>query len=281
MRWLLAGLFCIGFVCHSHAQDIKVNAKLDKSSILLGDQTVLRLSAEVPAKAPVSFPLLGDTLSAKVQIISVGKTDTVIDKNHPEVRQLSRAYTITSFDAGVQMVPSLVFQSGGKAYATEALPLEVKEVKVDTTKGYYDIKQPLTVTYTFMDWLRDEWPVLVAGIVALFVLLALWYYFRKIRKTKPAVAKPEVIVPAHVLALEQLTALRNKKLWQAGELKTYYSELTDILRSYLEKRYLINAQEQTSDEILSSLKTADISTEGSTALREILLLADLVKFAKA
>ncbi|MES2456994.1 MAG: hypothetical protein V4594_15680, partial [Bacteroidota bacterium] len=62
MRGLLAGLFCIGFVCQSHAQDIKVNAKLDKSSILLGDQTVLRLTAEIPAKGSVSFPLLADTL---------------------------------------------------------------------------------------------------------------------------------------------------------------------------------------------------------------------------
>jgi hypothetical protein len=277
--WLM--VLCLGTVYQGQAQDIKVNARLDKTSILLGDQTVLYLSAELPSNGMVSFPLLADTLSAKVQIVSAGKTDTLTDKNRPGLKLISRSYVITSFDPGLQMVPALVFQSGGKNYATEALPLEVKAVAVDTTKAIYDIKQPLAVSYTFMDWLRDNWHWVIAGGVVLLVLFGLWYYLRKIRKPRPVAEKRVPLVPLHVTALEQLAALKEKKLWQQGEVKAYYSELTDIIRIYLEKRYLISAQEQTSEEILSGLKAVKMPEESRNSLKEMLLLADLVKFAKA
>ncbi|HMI01244.1 MAG TPA: hypothetical protein VK541_02105 [Pedobacter sp.] len=277
--WLM--VLCLGTAYQGQAQDIKVNARLDKTSILLGDQTVLHLSAELPANGTVSFPLLADTLSAKVQIVSAGRADTLTDKNKPGLKLISRSYVITSFDPGLQMVPALVFQSGGKNFTTEALPLEVKAVAVDTTKAIYDIKQPLAVSYTFMDWLRDNWHWVAAGLAVLLVLFGLWYYFRKIRKPKPVAEKRLPLVPLHVTALEQLAALKEKKLWQQGEVKAYYSELTDIIRLYLEKRYLISAQEQTSEEILSGLKAVKMPAESRNSLKETLLLADLVKFAKA
>jgi hypothetical protein len=274
-------LLCFGVIAQAQGQAVKVSAKLDKTSILLGDQTVLRLSAELPAKTALSFPLLADTLSAKVQIVSAGKTDTITDPAKPGILMISKGYVITSFDAGLQMVPSLIFESGGQKYATEALPLEVKEVKVDTTKAIYDIKQPLSVSYTFLDWLRDEWLRIVLAFVGLAALAGAWYYYKKVIKQKPVVKKAEPLVPAHKIALDQLNALRDKKLWQQGKVKGYYSEMTDIVRIYLEKRYQIHAQEQTSDEILTALKGMKLSAESRASLKEILLLADLVKFAKA
>jgi len=280
---LLVLLLLFAVVFRGGAQNIKVNARLDTGVILLGDQTVLRLSAELPKGTPVIFPLLGDTLSAKVQIVSAGRTDTLPDQHDPAVLRISRAYTVTSFDPGMQVVPALVFQSGGKTYATEALPLEVQSVKVDTTKAIYDIKQPLAVSYTFLDWLKDHWHWVVIGLMVLLVLLGAWFYFRKIRKPKPVVLKPEPLRPAHVKALELLDVLEQKKLWQQGQVKAYYIELTDIVRDYLEQRYGIHALEQTTDEILSSLSdraAADLSADSRNVLKELLLLADLVKFAK-
>ena len=271
---------CLGIAIPGRAQEVKVSAKLDKTTIVLGDQTVLRLSAEVPLKGNVVFPLLADTLSAKVQIVAAGVPDTLVDQNRPEIRVISRAYTITSFDAGLQMVPALVFSSDGKDYLTDALPLDVKSVSVDTTKAIYDIKQPLGVSYTFWDWLRDQWYWLVLAVLLLAALLGTWYYFRKVKKPAPVVVKAAPAVPFHVRAIDQLNALRDRKLWQQGEVKAYYSELTDILRAYLEKRYKINALEQTSDEILAALRSVAIPAGGMKELKEILLLADLVKFAK-
>lgn len=263
------------------AQEVKVNAKLDKSTIALGDQTILRLSVEGAEKSVVRFPLLSDTLSSKIQIVEIGKIDTLRDQNDPSRYTISRQYTITSFDPGLQMIPELSFESKDGSLKTDALPLQVNSVTVDTTKAIYDIKQPLAVSYTFMDWLRDNWHWLVIGSVVVLFIIGLVYYFKKRKKTEPVITKPKVVVPPHIIAFEKLNALKEQKLWQQDQVKQYHSELTDIIRVFLEKRFKISAQEQTSEEILSGLKDVELSEVNRNQLRQMLLLADLVKFAKA
>lgn len=263
------------------AQEIKVNAKLDKPIIALGDQTVLRLSANLPVKGQVEFPVLSDTISAKVQIVEIGKTDTIADPQNPGMHTISRQYTITSFDAGMHVIPAFVFKTQTGSFNTLSIPLEVKSVAVDTTKAIYDIKQPIAVRYSFMDWLRDNWHWLLLGLLVVLVLVGIWFYFKKIRKVKPVVVKEfKPAIPADVAALDKLQTLRNQKLWQQDQVKQYHSELSDIVREYLEKRYRINAMEQTSDEILSGLKHMEMDGQNRNLLRQILILADLVKFAK-
>jgi len=283
MKYLKISLLVIltAFYLKSNAQNIKVEAKLEKSSMMMGDQTVLHLIASLPIKDAIDFPSLIDTISSKVQIVKMGKTDTVADKSNPALHTITRNYTITSFDPGLQMVPSLTFKSKAGNFSTNALPLQVNAVKVDTTKGVYDIKEPLAVKYSWMDWIRDNGIVLGLGALAVLVLTALIWYFTKRRKVKPVVNIPEKPkVPAHQLALEKLHALNAQKLWQQDEMKRYYSELTDIIREYLEKRYQIHAMEQTTDEIFKSLKHRNILGIEKDKLKQILVLADLVKFAK-
>ncbi|WP_276088710.1 hypothetical protein [Pedobacter sp. JY14-1] len=280
MRWgALLGFFLV-VALGGQAQEVKVAAKLDKASILMGDQTVLRLTASVPKGTELSFPLLTDTLSSKVLVVLAGPTDTTVDKSG--ARLLSRSYVITAFEPGVQVVPAQTFRSGDKTFTTEALPLEVKGVAVDTTKAIYDIKQPISVSYTFIDWLRDNWHWLVIGLAVFALLVVFWLYRKKLMREKPVVVqKAEPEKPAHELALEQLQALDGRNLWQQGEVKGYYIELTDIIRLYVERRYGIHAQEQTTDEILKSLEGKELPGASRTSLRELLVQADLVKFAKA
>jgi LPXTG-motif cell wall-anchored protein len=274
---------CLGlFFSGSYAQQVKVSAKLDKTSILLGDQTVLRLSATLPAKDHINFPVLSDTLSAKVQIVEQGRADTVKDQNNPALRTITRQYTITSFEAGVQVIPSLTFESTTGKLQTDPLPLQVQEVKVDTTKAIYDIKQPIAVSYGLMDWLRDNWYWVLAGVLLIAAAAALWFYFRKRKKPEFVVIEaPKPVVPPHVLALEKLHSLKDKKLWQQDQAKQYHIELTDIVREFLEQRYQIRAMEQTSEEIFASLRPLELSEQNRNRLRQMLMLADLVKFAKA
>jgi len=276
----LLGFLLVLFAFCGYAQEVKVAAKLEKASILMGDQTVLRLNASVPKGTELSFPLLADTLSSKVLIVSAGRTDTAMDKGG--ARLLSRSYVITAFEPGVQVVPALTFRSGDKTFATEALPLEVKGVAVDTTKAVYDIKQPMVVSYTMIDWLQDNWHWLVIGLAILVLLVVSWIYRKKLMREKPVVVqKAEPEKPAHERALEQLKVLDGRNLWQQGEVKGYYIELTEIIRLYLERRYGIHAQEQTTDEILKSLEGKELPGASRTSLRELLVQADLVKFAKA
>ena len=122
-------------------------------------------------------------------------------------------------------------------------------------------------------------------IVGIAVLLGLIYwiytrYFNNKEIVQNQVVEEIYIVP-HEVALEKLQELQAKKLWQKGNIKLYQSELTHIIREYLEGRYDIAALESTTDEIIESLSEALKSNEDVVSLKRILQVADLVKFAKA
>lgn len=275
-------LFILILTLPSIAQDVKVSAKLDKTTIALGDQTILRLSVIAPVKSIVTFPMLTDTITSKIQIVESGTSDTLVDANNPSLQTLNRTYTITSFEAGLHMIPGFTFKTKDGELKTEALPLEVSAVQVDTTKAIFDIKQPLAVSYSFFDWLRDNWYWLAGAVVMLGLLVYLVYYLKKRKVIVPEVQQPKKPeLPLHVETLNKLNSLKERKIWELDRVKEYHVELTDILREYLEKRYGINAPEQTSDEIFESTRNLEIDEQSRGKLRQVLVLADLVKFAKA
>jgi hypothetical protein len=122
-----------------------------------------------------------------------------------------------------------------------------------------------------------------AGIVLLVAALAFAVYYFLIRKKKKvpvAISRLKPTLPPDVAALEAFETLRMKKLWQSGRIKEYYSEMTDIVREYIELRYPVRALEMTSDEIATALRKANIDREAQDKLNSTLTLADLVKFAK-
>ena len=278
---LVSLLFLTCFYLKAGAQNIQADAKLEQSTIRIGDQTFLHLSVHQPGTARVNFPQLTDTLTSKILIVKAGKLDTIIDKNDPKSITVNKDYTITCFDEGTYTIPTLAFNVNGGILKTNELTLQVATVKVDTTKGIYDIKQTLAVTYTFLDWLKDNWYWFTLGIVVVLgIIAAIWYYRKRPVTEKPVIKITAPQLPPHEIALNKLAELKEKKLWQQDEFKAYHSELTDILREYLEQRYLIKAHEKTTAEIIGSLRRLIISDENKNNLQQILTLADLVKFAK-
>ncbi len=130
--------------------------------------------------------------------------------------------------------------------------------------------------------LSDYWLYLVA-LLLLLAIAAYMYYRKKYKKEKVEIAtpEPEVVIPAHIIALEALKNLELQQLWQQGLIKEYQTELTSIIRSYIERRYLVHAQKMTTEELVFALKPTSLSEEHKSELRQILNVADLVKFAKA
>ena len=104
---------------------------------------------------------------------------------------------------------------------------------------------------------------------------------RKPTEPKPTIPKPQEIIPASTIAIEKLQKLRDGKIWEQGKIKEYQSELTYVIREYLENRYNINALENTTIEINQDLKKLNLKESLTTDLQNILQVADLVKFAKA
>ncbi len=269
-----------------YAQDVQVTARIDSTSILIGNQTQLRLIAAYDVKngePKILWPNISDSIISKIEVISKSNIKTVIvDSNHPTVRQQIQDIIISGYDSGYYAIPPFSFVVNGDTghpKLTEAMMLQVMTVHVDTSKAYKDIKGPMQVRFSWMDYLN----YILLGLVGLVLIAVLIWFIVKSSKKKGAVViieKPKVIIPPHVKALEDLEKLSLKKLWQEGKIKEYYTGITDILREYLYGRYGISAQEMTSDEIMQALKRKDIDEAMKAKLREILVLADLVKFAK-
>ncbi|HEY4197490.1 MAG TPA: hypothetical protein VGM63_18245 [Mucilaginibacter sp.] len=271
-------LFLACFCCKAQAQNIQVETSLDKASMPIGAQTVLHVSAHIPAKSVISFPLLKDSIG-KIKIVKGPKADTTVDKNNAGSKTITHNYTITSFDTGVYIIPQLEFHSNSGVLETTPLTLHIRGILVDTTKSFYDIKQPFVVSYNFWDWLKDHWVLVLIILAGIGLVIGVIYYLKN-RPEKVIIKKAAPILSADVIAINKLYELRDKKLWQQDQIKLYYIELTDILREYLEARYRIQAHEQTTADILAALKKQVIPADARNSLKQLLTLADLVKFAK-
>ncbi|MEO6978859.1 MAG: hypothetical protein ABI113_10795, partial [Mucilaginibacter sp.] len=223
-NFLVLIVSAIGLSFNASAQNITAEAKLDQPTIRIGDQTNLRLIVHQPVKEKVNFPKLVDSISGKVQIVG-SKLDTVLDKNDRNQATVTQTFTITSFDQGSYTIPSYAIGSSAGILKTNELTLMVQTVQVDTTKAIYDIKQPLAVSYTFFDWLKDHWIWVVLGLAIVAGIFYLIWYLRKRPKVKKTIVEIKPDVPPHAIAINQLQQLRDKKLWQQGAVKEYHSEL--------------------------------------------------------
>jgi hypothetical protein len=155
--------------------------------------------------------------------------------------------------------------------------MRVKIAPPDTVSKIFDIVKPYKAPLTageVLPWL----------LLFLMLCAGTWYLIRYIKKLrmKRTGEVPDVIPdPAHVIAFRQLEHLKEEKLWERGELKAYYTRLTEIARLYLENRYNIYSLELTTVETLAELKRAGFKEDESyRKIRTVLTGADLVKFAK-
>jgi hypothetical protein len=275
---LFAFLLLTGFCFKARAQYIKVESQADRLSMPIGDQTILHVSASMPLKTDITFPEIVDSIG-KIKIVKSLKADTVVDKNNPNLETISHSYTITSFDTGVYVLPQFTFHTKTGDIKTGTITLQIKSVPVDTTKAFYDIKEPLAVSYNLWDWLKDHWVIVSIILAIILIVLGIIYYIKNKPKTVEQVEAARVYTIDEI-AIIKLNELNDKKLWQQGDIKLYHIELTEILRDYLEKRYNVQAHEQTTDQIFDGLKSKGLTKESSNILLQILKLADLVKFAK-
>ena len=255
--------------------------KPEKNSILIGDQVNIELTLTAPAGSLVQWPLLTDTLAQSIEILRKTGIDTVSSDNARFT--LKQNLTVTSFDSGSYVIRPIIFkysQKGDTAtYFTETLPvtIDVQTIQTDQKADIKPIKPPLKAPVTFRELL--PWIGLVLILVALSALI--YYYLKTKKQVKPVVtSRLNATIPPYEAAIEALDSLRLKKLWQSGRVKEYYSEMTDIVREYIELRYPVRALEMTTGEIQSAIRQTDINTSAREKLVKVLTLADLVKFAK-
>lgn len=268
-------------VCGLKAQQIEAWSSLDSNAIMIGDQVKYEIGITVPGDEIVTWPLLVDTVTSNIEILKRSLIDTTFSDSNMLLKQ---QFTITSFDSGYFTIPAVDFKfrnindSNYFISSTGILFLQVYVPEVDTASAFKPLIGPIKEPYTFKELL----PLIIGISVAIILIALLIYYIVKRKKRQPVFKrKIKPALPAHILAINKLEELRHNKVWQSGQLKKYYSELTDIIREYMVNRYHFDAPEMTSYEILTKLREFEINKEVMSKLDSVLFLSDMVKFAKA
>lgn len=261
------------------AQDnATVSARLDATTITVGDQA--RLFIEVKQKqgtARLQWAMIPDTFNT-LEVVERGKIDT---QQNGAITTYKQKLLITGFDSGSFQIPSFQFAvipNNGMPYTlqTDSFNLLVNTVAVDTSKPFRPIKSIIVVKNTWQDYIG--WIIGLAIIIIAVVTIVLFALKRKKNKPLPPPPPKETL---YEQTMRILLALDEKQLWQKGQVKEYYTELTDIFRGYLEDRFNTPAMELTTDQILDNAHRHPDMRKYYDELANLLTTADLAKFAKA
>ena len=249
-----------------------VEATIDTTNIRIGEQFQLNISiAETQNVIIPKIQLKG------LEIIDSTRIDTI--KN-----SLIRRYILTGFDSGAFYIPQQQIFVKNQAFLTDSLLVNVATIAIDTTKvKKFPIKSIKKEPYTF-----DDFKIYIYLILAILAIIGFWIYWFVVRKRKETEDAPTYrTLPPYEEAILRLTELDEKLLWQNNKVKEYYSELTEIVRGYIERELKVPALEKTTDEVLEMIKdfksadSIETSKETIDRLKDLLREADLVKFAKS
>lgn len=277
LRCLFALLACCLCTCVAWSQP-RVSAHIDSLRMVVGEQTRISLNVSGFDGQKVAFPTLeeGSELMKGLEVVVVMKPDTqVVD----DAKVLSQQFLVTAWDSARYEIPPFTVKVGDKEYETKSLALQVYGLAVDTAdvSKIYGPNEIMDAPFSWDDW---KW-VIYSSFIAVFLMMlcAVMYYW--LCNGNPIIMmfnrKPKL--PAHVVALNTIEALRSERRWESADIKDYYTELTDALRTYIGERYSFNAMEMTTSEIIDRLQTEN-EPEELAMLNELLSTADLVKFAK-
>ncbi|MBU1937148.1 hypothetical protein KKG05_07075 [bacterium] len=248
-----------------------LETKLEPASARIGDLLQLKVTIKDGAGAKIEWPhFLSDSLA--FQLISIDSSGMLPQE---------RIFNLALYDTGTYLLPPLpvILHSANsrETLFTKHTQVEIVSVLPDTASVPQPIKAPRSLPWTIRDMLA--W---APWLVGLLLIAAAIYFYRKYQKQKQPekYQAPEIILPAHELALRELIALRDRKYPERGMLREFYTEISEILRRYMERRYEFPALEMTTWDLEHELSRERypqiLMYQGLPILRE----SDLVKFAK-
>ncbi len=278
LHTLLLAVALFAGLCANGANTV-IKASLDSAYLLMGKQTLLHVSVvgNLPDNCNVQVV---DTAWRDVEIIGISEpTYKDLGNNRKELLQ---DVIVQSFDSGMYTLPPIYFIDGGETIASNRPVLKVLPVAVDSMITVHDYADVVDIKRHFLDYLPDWLSDYGIWILLALVIIggAAFVYFKWLRKGKLPLMPVKKPVPPYQLAMQQLQTLHDEHLCEKGEEKEFYTRLTDILRTYLDARFGINAMEMTSTQIRRSLRENADTKMSEKYMSRILEIADFVKFAK-
>jgi len=262
-------------IIFSFAQDSKIQlvSRMDLSDITIGDRITYTLIIEH---------------DKDIQLLNLEPVK--IESEHLEIsapeikRQKGKniiEYKLVAYKPGSYSIPPVTIRcidAMGREYSlkSQSLKFRVRKVRPNGAVDIKDIKSPENVPRNITVYL------LIFGIIVLGFGIATYLLHFKNRKT-PVTIEPETVIRPplpHEIALRELSEIESMGLVAKGEMKEYYSRVSEVIRRYIERRYGIAALEMTTEVLLEALKAKQHSYNDISKISEFLNACDFVKFAK-
>jgi hypothetical protein len=283
-------VFILFLLCSnlSFSQSISAKASVDSTVYLIGDYIHYRININYDKSIKIIPPVIEDSLK-DVDLI---KVDNPVYAENNGGKSATFEFILSKYDSADVTIPPIdIYYRVGKDTLSQAgidaadaslkyvqanpVQFSVRLVKVDLQKGIKDVKPPQKIPL--------DWKIIMLWILIILIVLGVLYYlykrYKRNKSNQPVIRK-EIKLPPHVIALNTLHTLDEKKLWQNGKIKEYHSEITEIIRKYFSERFGLHALELTTSETMELLRT----TKDTEVIRDItesfLNNADMVKFAK-
>lgn len=269
---------CLLFLSLELQAQVTVEQTVDSVAMFIGEQTKLRLTVVFPEGAKLQWPQLKQrqNIVPGVEVVESSAPDTLSSGSEMKVE---KAFTITSFYERIYAIPALTVKVNGKPYKGGTSVLKVITVDVDTLhpNQFFPPKDVQDNPFEWLEWRPYFW----LSVFVLLLFLAICYLFVRLKENKPIITKVRIVrhIPPHQRALSEIENIKKEHLQVSEDQKSYYTQLTDTLRKYIQERFGFNALEMTTDQIIDRLQAAD-DRKMIDELRELFQTADLVKFAK-
>lgn len=272
MKIKLIAVFYLLISAYSVAQ-IKIGSAISSDSIMVGDQFLYKIGVSGPGSDLIKWPKIKEKIG-DFEIIEELGYDTV---SHDPLT-IDLGFVLTHFDTGVVEIPSQLLTLNEDSIHTKLLHVTVLPVHIDSNNAQlFGYVPPIEIPYEVGEFRN----LIIGGIIGLILIIGLIVLMKFLAKRKGEKPVVKETIPAHILALGELGDLESLELLKEDRVKDYYSNLSDILRRYLENRYDFLALESTTDEILKEVKSVIYKSEHHKDIQTFLTDADLVKFAKA
>ncbi len=280
-------IFITGLFIFINLFSFSQRASFDKKEITVGDRVKLHLEISAGAGKNIQFPVFDKEIVPGIEIVN----QSDIQKDRKD-NFLIQTITVTAFDDSLFLIKGFKFIVDGDTLFSNPVKLKINYFKPDSTfiskidtaqmLKIADIKAPIDAPMTFKEFMqRFGWYILIVLLLGILTYIIIRYIKKRNSGNKSIFVKEKPKIPAHIAAIERINNLKNKGLHKKEDLKPFYTELSNIIRMYMEDRFNIPALEQITSEIINDFDKTEFGTkEMKNKLRDLLSLSDTVKFAK-
>jgi len=248
---------------------VNVRSNIDRDNILIGESLSLTVEAYMPAGGNVTW-FNSDTIP-HFEILKKEAVDTV---QNIDAKKVSQHFELTSFDSGQQYIPPFEIVVDNQSYFTDSIPINISFAPFDPNEDYRDIKDIIEAERPSVEYL--QWLIAGLAVLSLVVIALVW----RRKRSRPGEKKQAIqVLSPYEEAMKALARLALNNV-NNGEAKTYYSEMNDILRRYVSRKFSVATFERTNEELILELSGKGIPKDAFISLAQSLRMSDVVKFAK-